>query len=75
MNDRSPASPLQTLVWVTKVSQTNTTLKWGRGELCCSLMKLYDLPSTNDWSRVLICVLGCFLYKELRCGYMVLKTL
>ena len=24
MNDRSPASPLQTLVWVTKVSQTNT---------------------------------------------------
>ena len=48
MNDRSPISPLQTLFWVTKGSQTNTTLKWGRGELCCSLMKLYDLPSTND---------------------------
>ena len=70
MNDRSPTSPLQTLVWVTKGSQTNTTLKWGRGELCCSLMKSYDLPSTNDWSRVLICVSGCSLYKELRCGYM-----
>ena len=46
MNDRSPTSPLQTLVWVKKVSQTIQHGK--RGELCCSSMKLYDLPSSND---------------------------